>query len=318
VHNRREAETVEQFLRPMADAVVYMHDDQTVPVHRVAFAPGLLLAELKAFLAEVLRFNYDPDRSAMIVYKKDSYDMKPGNAVKDYREYGVSYDFASHSLSHIWVRFIPGMPESQVGQMQELRVDFGPINQLQTSRTVTFVPKDTPIEGIRARLVNVGFLQEAKDLQFFKVSESKIDRVMAPGDTLGYYENDLFVSVVPPVSGPGVLLRGGHFANEMNYWRGILSPFLVAVSETETVPEFLERVKAGLALPEAEVKKLKFFIGGQYASMTDDSALVKGDGRMAEFVRTAAIKGNLYLYVVHPSNTKSTSRYGEKAVKIYN
>jgi hypothetical protein len=312
--------TAEQFLRKTADAVVYMYTDQTVPVHRISFTPEMSLDEFKRFLATILGLDYDPGRSAMLVYKKDHFDMKPlTSEIKDWKEYGLTYEFSGNTGSyfHIWVRFIPGMPESEAGQMQEMVVDRGEINKLQPKRTLLFVPKDSPLREIRTKLIETQFIREDEDLRFYKVYLSRIEKQLDDNETLAHCETGLFIAPAPPVLEPDqYFLKGVHVSNESTYLRGILSPFLLIIAANETVPQITERVKAELALPDPELKKIKFMVGGRYASMAFESKLLKGDKTFAEFIEGAVFKHDVYLYVVHPSNTKA--EHAQRAVKIYN
>jgi hypothetical protein len=135
--------TVDQFLRASVEAVVFSWQNQQTPVCRVEFAPAIVIDQFKSFLASALSLSYNPAVSSLIVYKKDITEDKPGAVVNGDPRYGLSYEFSASALTefHIWVKFLPDVPESQLALLQELTVYITDLGTLSTRTHQLFVPK---------------------------------------------------------------------------------------------------------------------------------------------------------------------------------
>jgi hypothetical protein len=315
-----EASTVEEFCSKTVDAIVYLFEDQALPVRKVSFSPAISLANFKLFLARTLGLDYDPAANAILIYKKDYHEMRPGTTeLKDDPRYGLGYEFSGAATTdfHIWARFIPDMPEAKVAQLQELTVEAGTVNKFQPERCKLFVPKSTQIRGVLERLVANGFVPASNDLRFFKTHSAKIEKEAALDDVVMPYESTLFVAQIPTLADTQVLLRVCHVSNDQTYLRGFLAPFLLVVDRGDRVQDVIDRLKSELGIEEKAFQRLRFLIGGQHAGMNYDSALLKGEWTWGEAIEAAKLKADAWFYIIYPPNAKTT-RYREQAVKIYN
>jgi ubiquitin carboxyl-terminal hydrolase 7 len=316
IHNvPGEVETVEHFLHTGVEAVVFRWEDQTVPVCRISFVPTIVLDQFKRFLASVIPLDYDPATSSMIIYKKDLAEQKPGASVKGDPPLGLSCEFsvAARTEYYIWVKFLAHVPESELALSQEVTVYLAEVNNLAGRTHQLLIPKGASAEKLREQLISTGLAPDDPNLTLYRAPLGKPDRRLLPEQPVGTGAQ-ILVAVIPAMGDGQRLLRGAHVINQGTYFHGIPPPFLLVISAEETVAQIVERVKAGLALPEVEWKRLKLVVGDQHA-LAARTTLLKGEGTFQEFVTAARITGEPYLFISHPSKTGPVA---ERALRIYN
>jgi hypothetical protein len=250
-------------------------------------------------MATALSLSYDPAVSSLIVYKKDFTEDKPGAVVNGDPRYGLSYEFSLSSLTefHIWVKFLPDVPESQLAISQELTVYVTDLATLVTHTHQLLVPKTSTGAVVRAQLTSSGLAPDDPNLRLYRTVTGTPDRVIQPDDIIAL-ATQVLAAVVPSLDDGQVLLRGAHVTKEGGYFRRIPAPFLAIVDASETVPRLIERVRVGLALGAKEWKRLKLMIGEQYATPSRGT-LLKGDDVIQVATLTAQITGDPYLFVIH-------------------
>jgi ubiquitin carboxyl-terminal hydrolase 7 len=312
------AETVDLFLKNTIEAVVYTIEAPRTPVCRVTFPATITLSQFKTFVASALGISYDPATAAMTIYKKDRNDAdKPDTTpIREYANYGLTFEFSANVATEyrIWVDVNNSVSEADAALQQAVTVEYqASLDSPPTAQRV-FVPKDGQLDVFREKLVEAGITSDAT-ARVYRLYDHKIDRLLTTYEKI--YSTDLTVFVTPADFGADAahVLKGVHAVYD-TYLRGILSPFFIRVTRTETVPDFLARVKQFLQLEDADYKKLRFMLGTQYAQYSH-AAVLKGDKTMGEAMSVVSTTADVYLFVIHPSDRKvAASR--DPSLRIYN
>jgi hypothetical protein len=216
----------------------------------------------------------------MSIYKKDrAGEDKPDAApIREYQNYGLQ----------------------SVATKQSVTVEYqSAFDVLPVARKI-LSPKDASREVFKDLLVEEGWVPN-RQVTLLKLYDHKIDRAFSEYDRI--YSTDQSVFVVPsPLlqDAPGKkIIRVGHAVHE-SYLRMILRPFFVRVETSEKVADFLVRLKDLLQCSEAEY------------------AVLKTGVTMGEAIAAVPINGDVYLFVIHPGDKKTSAYSHDPSLKIYN